>query len=249
MNKTAGKLVVIASILIAQAALAAEITVLSGGAVEPGLNTAAAAFQKETGHVAKITYNTTPAMRKRVGAGDIFDVVITPPAAIKDFAAAGKVDDGGINVGRVGSGIAVRPDAPVPDISSAEAIKRAVLEAESIVFNRASTGIYIENMLRKMGVYDQIESKTVRYPDAFAVMDHLLKGKGKEIGFGPITEILLFKDKGLRLVGPLPAEIQNYTSYVAVPMSAGTNKEIAQAFVRFLGGPTGKPLFVAAGIE
>ncbi len=60
MNKTAGKLVVIASILIAQAALAAEITVLSGGAVEPGLNTAAAAFEKETGHVVKITYNTTP---------------------------------------------------------------------------------------------------------------------------------------------------------------------------------------------
>jgi molybdate transport system substrate-binding protein len=100
-----------------------------------------------------------------------------------------------------------------------------------------------------MGVYDQIESKTVRYPDAFAVMEHVAKGKGREVAFGPITEILLFKDKGVRLVGPLPAEVQNYTSYVAVPMSAGTQKEIAQAFVRFLGGSTAKPLFVAAGIE
>jgi len=235
--------------VLAGVAAAAEITVLSGGAVEPGLKAAAAAFEKETGHAAKITFNTTPAMRKRVGAGDTFDVVIAPPAAIKDFAAAGKVEQGGVNVGRVGSGIAVRPGAPVPDVSSAEAIKRAVLEAESIVFNRASTGIYIENMLKKMGVYEQIEARTVRYPDAFAVMDHVLKGKGREIGFGPITEILLFRDKGLLLVGPLPAEIQNYTSYVAAPMSAGTNMEIAQAFVRFLGGPTGKPLFVAAGIE
>jgi len=237
-----------ASMWLAQAALAAEITVLSGGAVEPGLNTAAAAFQKETGHLVKITYNTTPAMRKRVGAGDVFDVVIAPPAAIKEFAATGKVDDGGVDLGRVGSGVAVRPDAPVPDISSAEAIKHAVLGAESIVFNRASTGIYIENMLRNMGVYEQIESKTVRYSDAGAVMEHLLKGNGREIGFGPISEILLHKDKGLRYIGPLPAEIQNYTSYTAALMSGGANKEVAQALVRFLGGP-GKPLFVAAGIE
>jgi len=228
---------------------AAEITVLSGGAVEPGLNAAAAAYEKATGHTVKITYNTTPAMRKRVGAGDTFDVVIAPPAAVKDFAAAGKVGEGGVDLGRVGSGVAVRPGAPAPDIASADAIKRAVLEAESIVFNRASTGIYIENLFKKMGVYDQIESKTVRYPDAGAVMKHLLEGKGREVGFGPITEILLYKDKGLRYIGPLPAEIQNYTSYTAVPMSAGTRKEVAQAFVKFLGGPTGKPLFVAAGIE
>ena len=228
---------------------AAEITVLSGGAVEPGLNAAAAAFEKATGHTVKITYNTTPAMRKRVGAGDTFDVVIAPPAAVKDFAAAGKVGEGGVDLGRVGSGVAVRPGAPVPNIASADAIKRAVLEAESIVFNRASTGIYIENLFKKMGVYDQIESKTVRYPDAGAVMEHLLKGKGREVGFGPITEILLYKDKGLRYIGPLPAEIQNYTSYTAVPMSAGTQKDVAQAFVKFLGGPAGKPLFVAAGIE
>jgi molybdate transport system substrate-binding protein len=80
-------------------------------------------------------------------------------------------------------------------------------------------------------------------------MEHVAKGKGREFAFGPITEILLFRDKGVRLVGPLPPEIQNYTAYVAVPMSAGSSKEVALAFVRFLGGPTGKPLFVAAGIE
>jgi len=249
MNKIIPVLMALASFMLAHNAPASEITVLSGGAVEPGLNAAAAAFEKATGNTVKITYNTTPAMRKRVGAGDTFDVVIAPPAAVKDFAAAGKVGEGGVDVGRVGSGVAVRPGAPVPDIASADAIKRAVLEAESIVFNRASTGIYIENLFKKMGVYDQIESKTVRYPDAGAVMKHLLEGKGREVGFGPITEILLYKDKGLRYIGPLPAEIQNYTSYTAVPMSAGNQNEVATAFVKFLGGPAGKPLFVAAGIE
>jgi molybdate transport system substrate-binding protein len=239
---------VIAGLLLGHPALAAELTVLSGGAVEPGLNAAAAAFHKETGHSVKITYNTTPQMRKRVAGGDTFDVVVAPPAAVKEFAAADKVEGGGVNVGRVGLGVVVRPGAPVPDISNADAIKRAVVEAESIVFNRASSGLYFEELLKKMGIYAQAEAKAARYATGAEVMEHVLKGKGKEVGFGPITEILQYKDKGLRLVGPLPAEIQNYTSYTAVPMKAGSNKDVAQAFVRFLGG-SGKPLFVAAGID
>ncbi len=228
---------------------AAEITVLSGGAIEPGLHAAAHAFEKQTGHTVKITFNTTPQILKRVGAGETFDVVIAPPGAVKNFTAAGKVEAGGVDVGKVGMGVVIRPGAPVPDIASADAVKRAVLEAESIVFNRASSGLYFEGLLKKMGVYEQIEPKAARYATGAEVMEHVLKGKGREVGFGPITEILLYKEKGLRLVGPLPAEIQNLTAYVAVAMSAGTNKEVAQALVRFLGGPVGKPLFVAAGIE
>jgi len=248
MNKMIPVLMALASFLLAHNAPASEITVLSGGAVEPGLNAAAAAFEKATGHAVKITYNTTPQIRKRVGGGDTFDVVIAPPAAAKEFAAAGKVEEGGDNVGRVGLGVVIRPGAPVPDISNSETIRRTVLEAESIVFNRASSGLYFEGLLKKMGIYEQVEPKSARYATGAEVMEHVLKGKGKEVGFGPITEILQYKEKGLRLIGPLPAEIQNYTSYVAVPMSAGSNKEVAAAFVRFLGGP-GKPLFVAAGID
>ncbi len=228
---------------------AAEITVLSGGAIEPGLKAAAAAFEKQSGHKVNITFNTTPQMRKRIAAGEAFDVVIAPPAAVDEFAKAGKVDADGVNVGRVGLGVVVRPGAPVPAIATSDDIKQAVLEAESIVFNRASTGIYFENLLKKWGVYPQVEGKAARYTTGAEVMKHVLKGKGREVGFGPITEILLEKEHGLILVGPLPADIQNYTSYTAVPMSAGTNKAVAQALVKFLGGPDGKPLFVAAGIE
>jgi molybdate transport system substrate-binding protein len=149
----------------------------------------------------------------------------------------------------VGLGVAVRPGAEVPDISSTEALKRALLAADSVVFNRASTGIYLENLLKKLGVYDSILSKITRYPDAGAVMEHLLKGKGKEIGFGPVTEILLHKDKGLKLVGPLPADIQNYTSYSAAPMSSAANADLARAFVRWLGGTESKALFGSAGVD
>ena len=232
---------------VAGTAVAAEIKVLSAGAIEPGLRAAAAAFKKQPGHDVNITFNTAPQIRKRVGSGDAFDVVIAPPAALDEFA--GKVAADRVDVGRVGLGVAVRPGAPVPDISSSEALKRSALQAESIVFNRASTGIYFENLLKKMGIYEQLEARTTRYADGASVMEHVLKGKGREIGFGPITEILLHREKGLKLVGPLPPEVQNYTSYSAVPMTAAANAELAGVFVRYLGSPEGKALFVAAGVD
>lgn len=242
--------VALAGVFLAHAASAAEITVLSGGAIEPGLKAAAAAFEKQTGHTVKITFNTAPQIRSRVAAGEVFDVVIAPPKTVEEFAAAGKVEGERVNVGRVGVGAAVRPGAPLPDLSSVEALRRSVLEAESVVFNRASSGLYFEALLKKLGIHGEIEAKAVRYATGAEVMEHLLyKGKGREIGFGPITEILLYREKGLRLVAPLPPEVQNYTSYVAVPMAGGANPELARAFVNFLGGPTGKPLFVAAGID
>ena len=240
---------VLAALMLGSAVQAAEITVLSGGAIEAGLKAAAAAFEKQTGHKVEITFNTTPQMRKRVDAGDTVDVMVAPPDAIAEFAKAGKVEVGGVSVGRVGSGVAVRPGAPVPAIATAEDIRKTVLEAQSIVFNRASTGLYFERLLKEWGIYGQVEDKVVRYTTGAEVMAHVLKGKGKEVGFGPITEILLEKDRGLILVGPLPPEIQNYTSYTAVPMTASTQKEVALAFVTFLGGPVGRPLFVSAGIE
>jgi len=235
--------------LLAQAAVAGEITVLSGGAIEPGLKPAAAAFQKESGDTVNITFDTAPQILKRVAGGETWDVVIAPTSVIEQLAKTQKVGAERAGVGRVGMGVAVRPGAAVPDISNAEALKRSVLEADSLVFNRASTGLYFEGVLRKMGVYEQVEGKTTRYADGASVMEHVLNGKGKEVGFGPITEILLQRDKGLRLVGPLPTEVQNYTAYTATVMTARPNAALARTFVNYLGSPGTKAIFVAAGVE
>jgi molybdate transport system substrate-binding protein len=244
---------VLAGLLIAATACGAaahdaHVAVLSAGAIEPGLKAAAAAFEKQNGHAVKITFNTAPELKKRMDANPAFDVVIAPPAVIGEFAAAGKLAETRANVGRVGMGVAVRDGAPAPDISSADGLKRSVLAADSLVFNRASTGLYLEGLLKKMDVYTQVEGKTTRYPDGAAVMEHVIKGKGNEIGFGAITEILLYQGKGLKFVGPVPAEVQNYTSYTAAPLASGKHQDLAQQFVSFLAGPVGKPLFVAAGV-
>src|SRR2546426_8473395 len=87
-------------------AMAAEIRVLSAGAVEPGLRAAAAAFQKQSGHDVHITFNTAPEIRKRIGGGEVFDVVIAPPPALDEFAGTGKGTTDRAHLGRVGLGVA-----------------------------------------------------------------------------------------------------------------------------------------------
>ena len=235
--------------LLPLTSIAADITVLSGGAIEPGLHAAATAFEMQTGHSVKITFNTAPQIQKRVESGDTFDVLIAPPAVVDAVVKAGLASAGGPGVGRVGLGVAVRDGSPIPDMASSDALKRAVLEADAIVFNREPTGVYFEGLLRKIDVRTAVEAKTTRYPDGASVMEHVRNGKGRDIAFGAITEILLYKDKGLRFVGPLPADVQNYTPYVAALTPRGNASAAARDFVAFLATPQSRRLFAGAGVE
>jgi molybdate transport system substrate-binding protein len=222
------------------------LAILSAGAVEPGLRAALALYPGKT----TVIFNTAPQVRERIeNKGEKYDVVVVPPAVMDAFAQAGRVGSERAMLGRVGQGIAMRPGAPVPEVSGVEAMKRALLEADSVVFNRATGGQYIESMLRKIGVYDAIERKTTRYASAGEVMNHLLKGSGRELGFAPITEIVLFREKGLRFVGPLPAEVRQYNAYVASPMRGAADAQAAAALVRFLGSAPAKAALISGGVE
>ncbi|MEP6873900.1 MAG: substrate-binding domain-containing protein [Burkholderiales bacterium] len=231
-------------------AAAAELRVLSAGAVEPGLRPVLAAFENTSGHTVLLTFATAPQIRERISAGAAFDVVIAPPGVLGDAGVAKRIDAdpaARVSIGRVGIGVAVRPGAPRPDIGSAEAFKRAMVEADSLVFNRASTGIYIEAMLARLGV--ESGSRITRYPDGASVMAHVVKGQGREIGLGAITEILLAHDQGLQFVGPLPPALQNFTTYRAAAAATPADRDIARALLKHLASPGAQASFVAAGIE
>jgi len=249
MMKSLAVLGLAAVVLLGQATTAAELTVLSAGAVEPGLRPASVAFEKRTGHTVTIAFAPAPQIRARITAGETWDVVIAPPAVLDEFFKGGKIENERVMLGRVGMGVAVRAGAPIPDISNVEAFKRSVLAAESLVFTRGSSGVYFEGLLKKMGLYEQVEARIIRHEDGDSAMAHVLNGKGKEVSFGQLTEIRLYLDKGLRLVGPLPSEVQNYTSYAGASMTARANADVARAFVRHLRSPEGQAMFAAAGIE
>ena len=91
---------------------AAEVKVLSAGALEPGMKAAAAEFQKANAHSVKISFNTAPQIRKRIADGEVYDVVVAPPAVLDEISKAGKLGQDRANVGRVGMGVAVRPARP-----------------------------------------------------------------------------------------------------------------------------------------
>jgi molybdate transport system substrate-binding protein len=236
--------------LLATAVSAADIRVLSGGAVEPGLEAFAQQIKREMGHELKIQYNTAPQIAKRLAAGEVYDILISPPATIEQAVKEGKaLSDTRTPVGRVGAGIIVRTGATAPDIATVDSLKQSLLGAESVVYNTASTGIYLDKLFEKMGIADRLKPKSTRYANGAAVMEHVIKGKGSEIGFGAITEIRIYEAKGVKFVGPLPAEVQNYTSYEAVLMTGAASADAARAVLRTLATPAAKATFAAAGVE
>ena len=231
------------------AANAAEIKILSAGAIQPGLERVVAQF-RASGHEVKVQFNTAPEIAKRLAEGYAADILIAPPAVLDEQAKNGKVaGEGRVAVGRVGAGVTVRAAAPSPDVATTDALKAAVLAADALVYNNASTGIYLDRLFARLGIADALKPKTTRYSNGEAVMEHIIKGKGNEIGFGAMTEIKLFESHGLKLVGPLPADIQNYTSYAAAPLTGATAAADAKAFLAYLATPEAKQAFVAAGIE
>ena len=236
--------------LVPKSARAAELSVLSAGAVEPGLRNFAAVVRKETAHELAIRFNTAPQIAKRLAAGESFDILIAPPGAMDEALKGGRiVADTRVPVGRVGAGIVVRAGNPLPNVADVDALRKAALAAERVVYNTASTGLYLDRLFEKLGILETLKAKTTRYPDGASVMEHVIKGQGNELGFGAITEIRMYVPKGLSYVGPLPADVQNYTSYEAAVMSGARDAAAARSVLKLIGTPAGTSAFVNGGVE
>lgn len=245
----------LAASLTAPAGHAAEIRMLSAGAVEIGLRPALAEFERSSGHVVRIGFASAPQIARALAADPDADVVIAPPAVLDAAARAGTVGAERVPIGQVGIGVAIRPGAAVPDIGNVETLRKELLGADSVVFNRASTGLYIETMLKTLGVADAVNAKATRVDDGASVMRRLLAGNAlHEFGFGATTEIVLFASQGLKLVGPLPAALQNYTTYVAAPLAralapgAPSGAAVAALLLQ-LQASQARAAFANAGIE
>jgi molybdate transport system substrate-binding protein len=231
---------------------AAEIVVFSAGAMQSGLERLRPAFQRESGHAVRVTIAVPAALRQRIEAGETPDLVIAPPPVIEALEGAGRLrPEARATLGRVGVAVVVREGAPVPDVSSPGALRQALLDCASLVYNRASTGTHFERVLDAMGIAEAVRAKTTRYPDGFAVMEHVRRGAGYEIGIGPLTEIRPYQGQGIRLVGPLPEAIQNHTSYVAARLAGrpAAESEAAAAFVRYVTSAPARAILAETGVE
>jgi molybdate transport system substrate-binding protein len=236
--------------LTAPQAGAAEVKVLTAGAFKQVLLAVVPAYEKETGNKVTVENDTVGALLKRIEAGAAFDVVIVSPSAVDDLAKNGKVVVGSrTNLARVGVGVVVREGAPRPDISSVDAFKRALLAAKSVAYidpaAGGSSGIFVDHLLDKLGIAAEIKPKA-KLIQGGAVADHIADGEA-EIGIHQISEILPVK--GVALVGPLPAEIQNYTVYAAGIGTNAKDAEAAKALIKLLAGAEGVAALKSKGME
>jgi molybdate transport system substrate-binding protein len=247
-------LVGIAMVLIgagaARPAAAAEIKVLTAGAFKQVLLALVPDFERTSGNKVIVDNDTVGALTKRIEGGETFDLAVLTPAAVDALASKGKLVAGSrANLARVGVGVVVKEGAAKPDIGSVDAFKRALLAAKSVAYidpaAGGSSGIYVAGLLDKLGIAAEIKPKAKLIPGG-AVAEHVARGEA-ELGIHQISEILPVK--GVTLVGPLPAEIQNYTVYAAGLGAQAKESDAAKALIKALTGPAAAEVLKSKGME
>ncbi|HEY8269216.1 MAG TPA: substrate-binding domain-containing protein [Xanthobacteraceae bacterium] len=235
---------------LAQSAPAAEIKLLTTGAMKEVVLSVIPEFEKRTGHKVTVDNATAGVLSRRIREGEAFDVTVNTPAMIDDLIRAGKIAAGSrFDLARVGVGVAVKQGAPLPDISTVDAFKRTLIAARAVAHGDptglGSSGIYVAAMLARIGVADTIKGKTILVPGGL-VAERVATGQA-EIGLHQISEILAVK--GVTLVGPLPAEIQNYTTYAVGLGAAAKDADAAKALIAALAAPNVEAVLKGRGME
>lgn len=238
----------------ASPAQTATLKVLSTGAPKGGVSGCAEAFQRTSGLTVEVSFVTAPALKELVESGAAnADVIVAPIARMDGFESACQVLSGiRTIVGSVKAGVVIREGARVPDISTAETLKAAILAAESVVYNVATSGQYIVQMMGRLGVADEIEDRVTTVPNGSGVMMHLADSPlENEIGFGQLTEIRVHEDRGIAvsLVGALPKELENVTTYCASVFAKADCPDEAKALVAFMATDEGQKICRASGLE
>ena len=230
-------------------AAAAEVKVLTAGAMKQVVLALQDEFEKQ-GHKLVVDNDTAGALRKRIEGGEAFDLAVITPAVIDALGSAGKVVPGTrTNLARVAIGVMVRKGATLPDISTVEAFRRALMDAKTVAYidpaSGGSSGIYLDKLFETWGIADQIRAKAKLKRGGYVA--DLLKSGEAEFGIHQISEIVPVKE-GV-LVGPLPAEIQNYTTYAGAVSATARDAAAAKAFLDLLAGPSGTAVLKEKGMQ
>lgn len=240
----------ILSLLFAGAASAAEVKVLTAGAFKPVVMALVPGFEKATGHKVVVENDTAGALQRRIEGGEAFDLAVLTPALVEQFARSGKIQaTSAVRLARVGIGVAVKRGDRHPDIGTTAAFKDALLAARAVAYidpaAGGSSGIYLSGLFQKLGIAEAIRPKSVLVPGGL-VAERLVRGEA-DLAIHQISEILAVP--GAELVGPIPAEIQNYTVYAGGLSAAPRDAGAASALLATLTGPAAQAVLKEKGME
>ena len=230
-----------------QAAQADEIKLLASGATREIVEALLPAFEKSTGHKIAATWTGTVKIKEQIEAGAPFDLVIVGAPEVDKYIADGKLAAGTrIDIAKSGVGVAVKAGAPKPDISSGDAVKKAMLAAKSVAYSTGPSGVYVQALIQKLGIADEMKPKSKQTVSGTRVGQYLARGEA-DLGFQQVSEFL--HESGIEFVGPLPPDVQNYTNYSSAVFAAAKARAAAKALQAHLSGPGATEAIRKYGME
>jgi molybdate transport system substrate-binding protein len=231
---------------------AAEVRVMISGGLTAAYQALVPEFEKATGNKVLTAFGpsmgtTVNAIPVRLERGEPADVLIMVSYALADLVKKGTVVAGSqVDLTKSPIGIAVKSGAPKPDISSAEAVKRALLAAKTVAYSDSASGSYVStDMFEKLGVADAMKDKTRKIP-ATPVGEVVARGEA-ELGFQQISE--LKPVQGIDIVGPLPNELQKITVFSAGIATVSKEPQGGCALIKFLASPAARDAIITSGME
>jgi molybdate transport system substrate-binding protein len=240
------------ALLLSGAAGAAEVRVMISGGLTAAFKALVPEFERTTGNKVLIAYGpsmgtTVNAIPVRLERGEPADVLIMVGYALEDLVKQGKVAaDSKVDLVKSPIGIAVKSGAPKPDISSADAVKRALLAAKTIAYSDSASGVYVSTeMFAKLGITDAMKGKARQIP-ATPVGEIVAKGEA-EIGLQQISE--LKPVTGIDIIGPLPDDLQKITVFSAGIASVSKEPDAGKALIKFLASPAARAEIVNSGMD
>jgi molybdate transport system substrate-binding protein len=241
-----------AALLLSGAAIAAEVRVMISGGLTAAFKALVPEFERTTGNKVLIAYGpsmgtTVNAIPVRLARGEPADVLIMVGYALEDLVKQGKViADSKVDLVKSPIGIAVKSGAPKPDISSADAVKRALLAAKTIAYSDSASGVYVSTeMFDKLGIKDAMKDKARKIP-ATPVGEIVASGEA-EIGLQQISE--LKPVSGIDIIGPLPDDLQKITVFSAGIAGVSKEPDAGKVLIKFLASPAARAEIVNSGLD
>jgi molybdate transport system substrate-binding protein len=221
-----------------QSADAAVLTIYLNQATESGVRELAAAFEKATGNKVDVSFEGGAALNQKINTapGDLASLTF---AQFDEFVKSGRIVGGSVvEYGRVANGVAIKAGAQRIDISTPDALRRALLSAQSIGHTNAGTGPFNTRMFQELGIYDEIKHK-IRIIEGRPVAAAVADGD-VEIGIQQTNVIQPYA--GTEYLGPLPAELMEYGRVGVGLLTVSTHPDEARAFIRFMADPANAAL-------
>jgi len=244
--------IVIALLAPTAAARAAEINAFVSTAIKAVTDELLPSFERANGHAIRATFAPSGALIPRFERGEPVDVFLTDSVAIDALIRQGKILGGRIDLARTGIGIAVRKGAPKPDVSSAEALRRALIAAQTVGYASPSggsiTAAHIMGVFERLGIAAEMAPKARLAAGGPNGRVSVLVSSGQaEIGLQQVSELM--SNPGVEVIGMLPPQLQQTTIYSAGVTASAREPDAARALIGALIAPSAAPIYKAKGLD